>query len=82
MSSITPNVGSTRGGTVTTVYGAGFSSTNCSLNHVSFGNQSCKILDCSSNWIKCRTSSSYIVYQINNSASDPCKHIFYEYNEF
>ena len=72
VSSITPNVGSIRGGTLTTVYGNGFS-TNCSLNKITFGNKLCNVLSCSNNWIKCQTSNANSVYTIDNSASDPCK---------
>ena len=81
ISSITPNIGSIRGGSLVTVYGDGFS-TNCSLNQINFGDQSCNIKDCSSNWIKCQTSNAYSVYKIDNSASDPCnRFIFYLINQ-
>ena len=85
MSSIAPNIGSIRGGSVVTVYGDGFSS-KCSLNKVSFGPQNCQVLNCTSNRIKCRTSSAYLTYTIDNSASDPCNLIkclhFYHSNKF
>ena len=49
-----------------------FQSANCTQNQVSFGPQNCPITDCSSTWIQCQTSSAYIDYAVNNSASDPC----------
>lgn len=71
VSSFSPNIGSIRGGSVVSVYGEGFDSTDCRNNMVSFGSQRCQVANCSANWITCETSSAFVTHQITNEGSDP-----------
>ncbi len=50
-----------------------YCSSNCSLNNVAFGASDCKVLGCSSKWIKCKTTNANNFYYIDNNGYDPCK---------
>lgn len=74
VTSFSPNVGSVRGGSLVTVLGGGFETTDCSKNEVKFGPKTCEILDgCTSAYVQCKTSDAFIVHEVDNSGSDPCK---------
>jgi hypothetical protein len=48
-------------------------SQNCSENIISFGNQNCDIIECTSQSVKCKTSYANNIYQITNNGVDACK---------
>lgn len=72
VSMVTPRIGSIRGGTKVQVYGEGFS-TDCANNGVAFGQQTCEVIDCASDWIVCQTSDAFVTEEIDNSATSARK---------
>jgi hypothetical protein len=59
-----------------------FKSQNCADNKVSFGaNSNCKVIDCTSQWIRCQTSYANTVYQINNNGYDTCNMFISFFND-
>lgn len=71
VSSITPQIGSIRGGTLVEINGVGFSE-DCTKNEVTFGPVKCDLVECSYSLLKCKTANSYSATVIENSGSDPC----------
>lgn len=59
-----------------TIYGDGFNADDCLSNKVSFERYTCKIINCSQNWITCETEAVHEVYELTNSGLSPSRYFF------